>query len=56
MVSKMRSGIQRGLILRNEKSSENYNTDFIHRLFSEEGQGIFSTRTNVLGKNFSIFV
>uniref|UniRef100_T1GL32 6-phosphofructokinase n=1 Tax=Megaselia scalaris TaxID=36166 RepID=T1GL32_MEGSC len=37
MASKMAEGVQRGLILRNEKASENYNTDFIHRLYSEEG-------------------
>lgn len=47
----MRSGIQRGLILRNEKSSKNYDTEFISKLFSEEGEGIFTTRTNVLGDN-----
>ncbi|CAO1400037.1 unnamed protein product [Diamesa hyperborea] len=49
MASKMADGVQRGLILRNEKASENYNTDFIHRLYSEEGKGLFSTRSNILG-------
>uniref|UniRef100_A0A1Y9H0J2 ATP-dependent 6-phosphofructokinase n=1 Tax=Anopheles dirus TaxID=7168 RepID=A0A1Y9H0J2_9DIPT len=49
MASKMSDGVQRGLILRNEKASENYNTEFIHRLYSEEGKGLFSTRMNVLG-------
>ncbi|KAL9920256.1 ATP-dependent 6-phosphofructokinase isoform 1-T2 [Glossina fuscipes fuscipes] len=49
MASKMAEGVQRGLILRNEKASDNYNTDFIHRLFSEEGKGLFSCRMNVLG-------
>ncbi|XP_055707472.1 ATP-dependent 6-phosphofructokinase isoform X2 [Phlebotomus papatasi] len=49
MASKMADGVQRGLILRNEKASENYNTDFIYRLYSEEGKGLFSTRMNVLG-------
>ncbi|XP_037922561.1 ATP-dependent 6-phosphofructokinase isoform X2 [Hermetia illucens] len=49
MASKMAEGVQRGLILRNEKASENYNTDFIHRLYSEEGKGLFSSRQNVLG-------
>lgn len=37
-------------IFRNEKCSENYNTDFIFRLYTEEGKGLFSTRMNVLGK------
>ncbi|XP_045463143.1 ATP-dependent 6-phosphofructokinase isoform X2 [Harmonia axyridis] len=46
---KMAEGVQRGLVLRNEKASSNYSTDFIHRLYSEEGKGVFSTRMNVLG-------
>uniref|UniRef100_A0A1A9ZNQ3 6-phosphofructokinase n=1 Tax=Glossina pallidipes TaxID=7398 RepID=A0A1A9ZNQ3_GLOPL len=50
MASKMDKGVQRGLILRNEKASDNYNTDFIHRLFSEEGKCLFSCRMNVLGR------
>lgn len=54
MSSKMAEGVQRGLILRNEKASENYNTDFIFRLYSEEGKGLFSTRQNVLGKYASL--
>ncbi|CAH4031138.1 unnamed protein product [Pieris brassicae] len=49
MASKMTGGIQRGLILRNEKANENYNTDFIYRLYSEEGKGLFTARMNVLG-------
>lgn len=51
MASKMAEGVQRGLILRNEKASENYNTDFIHRLYSEEGKGLFSCRMNILGRS-----
>lgn len=50
MATKMSEGVQRGLILRNEKACENYNTDFIHRLYSEEGKGLFSARMNVLGR------
>lgn len=49
MASKMAEGVQRGLILRNEKCNENYTTDFIYRLYSEEGKGLFSARMNVLG-------
>lgn len=49
MASKMSDGVQRGLILRNEKASESYNTEFIHRLYTEEGRGLFSSRMNVLG-------
>lgn len=50
MASKMTGGIQRGLILRNEKANDNYNTEFIYRLYSEEGKGLFTARMNVLGK------
>ncbi|AWP12997.1 putative 6-phosphofructokinase liver type [Scophthalmus maximus] len=46
---KMKKDIQRGLILRNEKCHENYTTDFIHKLYSSEGKGIFDCRVNVLG-------
>lgn len=34
---------------RNEKCNENYTTDFIFNLYSEEGKGIFDSRKNVLG-------
>ncbi|KAJ8980028.1 hypothetical protein NQ317_019716, partial [Molorchus minor] len=46
---KMTSGVQRGLILRNEKASENYTIEFMHRLFAEEGSGLFSVRKNIIG-------
>lgn len=49
MKVKMSEGVQRGLVLRNEKANENYTTDFIHRLYSEEGKDVFSTRMNILG-------
>lgn len=34
---------------RNEKCHECYTTDFIHKLYSSEGKGIFDCRVNVLG-------
>lgn len=34
---------------RNEKCHEFYTTDFIHKLYSSEGKGIFDCRFNVLG-------
>uniref|UniRef100_A0A452R7W8 Phosphofructokinase, muscle n=1 Tax=Ursus americanus TaxID=9643 RepID=A0A452R7W8_URSAM len=37
------------LLGRNEKCNENYTTDFIFNLYSEEGKGIFDSRKNVLG-------
>nr|QID05234.1 phosphofructokinase [Neocaridina davidi] len=49
MAAKMAEGVQRGLVLRNENANENYSTEFIYRLYSEEGKGIFSCRKNVLG-------
>uniref|UniRef100_A0A1A7W6V4 ATP-dependent 6-phosphofructokinase n=1 Tax=Iconisemion striatum TaxID=60296 RepID=A0A1A7W6V4_9TELE len=49
LAEKMKKDIQRGLVLRNEFCHENYNTDFIHRLYSEEGKGVFDCRVNVLG-------
>ncbi|KAK2589134.1 hypothetical protein KPH14_001956 [Odynerus spinipes] len=49
MAAKMSEGVQRGLILRNENANSNYNTDFMQRLFSEEGKGLFSCRMNIIG-------
>ncbi|XP_065150796.2 ATP-dependent 6-phosphofructokinase, platelet type isoform X4 [Paramisgurnus dabryanus] len=49
LTEKMKTSIQRGLILRNENSNENYTTDFIYQLYSEEGRGVFDCRKNVLG-------
>ncbi|XP_064480198.1 ATP-dependent 6-phosphofructokinase-like isoform X2 [Ornithodoros turicata] len=49
MQTKMAEGVQRGIILRNEKANENYTTEFIYKLFSEEGKDIFTTRMNILG-------
>lgn len=37
------------LATRNENSNENYTTDFIYQLYSEEGRGVFDCRKNVLG-------
>ena len=34
---------------RNENSNAHYTTDFIFNLYSEEGQGVFDCRKNVLG-------
>lgn len=49
LTEKMKTTIQRGLVLRNENCSENYTTDFIYQLYSEEGKGVFDCRKNVLG-------
>jgi len=50
MVSKMdKKMVYRGLLLINEKANENYNTDFISRMYCEEGREKFTVRQNVLG-------
>ncbi|XP_018425172.1 PREDICTED: ATP-dependent 6-phosphofructokinase, platelet type isoform X2 [Nanorana parkeri] len=49
LTEKMKTTIQRGLVLRNENCNENYTTDFIYQLYSEEGRGVFDCRKNVLG-------
>uniref|UniRef100_A0A8C0GFU8 6-phosphofructokinase n=1 Tax=Chelonoidis abingdonii TaxID=106734 RepID=A0A8C0GFU8_CHEAB len=49
LCEKMKTTVKRGLVLRNEKCNENYTTDFIFNLYSEEGKGIFESRKNVLG-------
>ncbi|KAJ8011881.1 hypothetical protein DPEC_G00062890 [Dallia pectoralis] len=49
LTEKMKTGIQRGLVLRNENSNVNFTTDFIYQLYSEEGKGVFDCRKNVLG-------
>ncbi|XP_070842650.1 ATP-dependent 6-phosphofructokinase, platelet type isoform X1 [Chaetodon trifascialis] len=49
LTEKMKTSIQRGLVLRNENCNDNYTTDFIYQLYSEEGKGVFDCRKNVLG-------
>ncbi|KAM9804653.1 ATP-dependent 6-phosphofructokinase, liver type [Neosynchiropus ocellatus] len=49
LTEKMKKDIQRGLVLRNEKCHEHYTTDFLHKLYSSEGKGVFDCRVNVLG-------
>lgn len=49
MIAKMKEGVSRGLILRNEKSSPHYDTDFLFKLYAEEGKPMYSCRSNILG-------
>ncbi|KAH0517978.1 ATP-dependent 6-phosphofructokinase, liver type [Microtus ochrogaster] len=49
MTEKLKTDIQRGLVLRNEKCHEHYTTEFLYNLYSSEGRGVFDCRTNVLG-------
>ncbi|XP_034558328.1 ATP-dependent 6-phosphofructokinase, platelet type-like isoform X3 [Notolabrus celidotus] len=49
LTQKMKTSIQRGLVLRNENCNENFTTDFVYQLYSEEGRGVFDCRKNILG-------
>lgn len=49
MIEKMKGPIKRGIVIRNEKSSENYTTQFVANLYAEEGRGVFDVRTVTLG-------
>uniref|UniRef100_UPI0037E9B735 ATP-dependent 6-phosphofructokinase, platelet type-like isoform X3 n=1 Tax=Semicossyphus pulcher TaxID=241346 RepID=UPI0037E9B735 len=49
LTQKMKTSIQRGLVLRNENCNENFTTDFIYQLYTEEGKGVFDCRKNILG-------
>ncbi|XP_062988390.1 ATP-dependent 6-phosphofructokinase, liver type isoform X1 [Elgaria multicarinata webbii] len=49
LTDKMKTDIQRGLVLRNEKCHDHYTTEFLYNLYSSEGKGIFDCRINVLG-------
>ncbi|XP_077581112.1 ATP-dependent 6-phosphofructokinase, platelet type-like isoform X1 [Stigmatopora nigra] len=49
LTAKMKTTIQRGLVLRNENCNVNFTTDFIYQLYTEEGRGVFDCRKNILG-------
>ncbi|XP_068604834.1 ATP-dependent 6-phosphofructokinase, platelet type-like isoform X2 [Brachionichthys hirsutus] len=49
LTEKMKTTIQRGLVLRNEYCNENFTTDFMYQLYTEEGRGVFDCRKNILG-------
>lgn len=39
ITQKMKMGVQRYLVVQCEGASRNYDTDFVQKLFSEEGKG-----------------
>lgn len=47
--AKMKDGVPRGLIVISEYANENYNTDFLNRLYSEEGKDSFTCKRSVIG-------
>ena len=46
---KMEGDLKRGILIRNENANAHYTTDFLYNLLSEEGKGVFSARSNILG-------
>uniref|UniRef100_A0A6Q2XSD0 ATP-dependent 6-phosphofructokinase n=1 Tax=Esox lucius TaxID=8010 RepID=A0A6Q2XSD0_ESOLU len=49
LIEKMKTSVKRGLILRNSNANDNYTTQFLYNLYSEEGKGTFDCRMNILG-------
>jgi len=41
--------VKRRSVDRNRYANENYTTEFIHRLYNEEGRGLFTCRMNPIG-------
>ncbi|BFZ18338.1 hypothetical protein BsWGS_21377 [Bradybaena similaris] len=50
------SGVQYGLILRNENANENLTTDFMQRLFNGEGHPVLTARSAILGHTQEGFI
>jgi 6-phosphofructokinase 1 len=49
MIEGFRGGRRFYLAIRNELASPQYTTDFMRRLFEEEGKGLFDVRQSILG-------
>ena len=49
LIGKFLDGLQNGMLIRNEKCSKNFTTDFLCKLLDEESKGMFVTRSLVLG-------
>ena len=50
LVSKFKKRhLRRGMLIRNEKCSDNFTTEFLCQLLTEEGQGMFVARSLILG-------
>ena len=49
LVAGFRLGKRLGLLIRNENASAVFTTDFLRRLFEEEGKGLFDARQAILG-------
>ncbi|CAF0941347.1 unnamed protein product [Brachionus calyciflorus] len=49
LCAKMEGELKRGILIRNELANKHYTTDFIVKLLEEEGKGVFSSRSAILG-------
>lgn len=49
ITEKLKTNVRRYLVTCSEDANHNYNTDFIRRLFAEEGKNHFTVRSAVLG-------
>jgi 6-phosphofructokinase 1 len=49
LLNGFQSGKRLGLMIRNERANEVYNTEFICSLFEEEGRDVFDVRPAILG-------
>lgn len=49
MIASFQAGRKLFLVIRNEKASEQYTTDFLARLFEEEGRALFDVRQSIIG-------
>lgn len=47
--AKMKDGVNRGLIVISELANENYDSDFLNRLYAEEGKDSFSCKKSIIG-------
>lgn len=47
IAEKMKKGVQRYLIVRNEFANKHYTTEFVQQLFSEEGKGEVRVHQNI---------
>lgn len=47
--AKMKVAVTRGLVVISEYANENYNTEFLNRLYAEEGKDSFSCKKSVIG-------
>lgn len=47
--AKMRDGVQRAMVVISEFANANYNSEFLNRLYDEEGKDVFSCRKSIIG-------